>query len=68
MVGPGYAIKPVRKGPIDLQKGEELEAVKCFSRLTYWNHDTRPSGLDEMPQLMEWAAVSGIMHGARPDM
>ncbi len=52
---------------MDAKKGEELEAVRQFSRFTYWNHDTKPSALDEVPQLMEWAAVSGAMHCARPE-
>jgi ribonuclease H2 subunit C len=41
-------------------------AVRKFSRLTYWNHDTRPSRSDAAPRVMEWLDVADVLHRTRP--
>jgi hypothetical protein len=62
----GYAIRPVHAGPEGLEGSEELEAVHRFSKVTAWNHDVKAADSDSLPALLEWAAVSSILHAARP--
>ena len=47
----------------DPSKGEQLEAARRFDSLTYWNHDTAPRSNDEVLQILEWLALSKVLHG-----
>ncbi len=37
-----------------------------FKEMTYWNHDTAPSGRDYVPQAMRWFEVARKVHAPLP--
>ena len=40
--------------------------VGTFKEMTYWNHDTAPSGRDYVPQAMRWFEVARKVHAPLP--
>jgi hypothetical protein len=62
----GYALRSKMSGCPDPTTGEDLEAVVRFDKFTYWNHDHQPKESDDMPQMMEWLAMSKVLHSTKP--
>jgi hypothetical protein len=46
---------------------KDFQATQRFDEVTYWNHDTAPSGTDWFPKVMRWQKDAPVLHGQVTD-
>jgi hypothetical protein len=63
----GYVVREVGETQAGSARVKDFQATQRFDEVTYWNHDTEPSGTDWFPKVMRWQKDAPVLHGQVTD-